>query len=107
MPMYLLLAIGAALAYTVGGVCMKLSGGMTRLGPTLLVYLLFATGATLQTAGMRRSSLGVAYLLVLGLESLLAFGFGLWLFRESHSVPKLLGVAAIVVGILLLHVGEN
>jgi multidrug transporter EmrE-like cation transporter len=105
--MYPSMAIGAALAYTVGGVCMNLSQGMTRIGPTLLVYLLFAGGATLQILAMRRSSLGVAYLLVLGLESLLAFSFGVLFFRESLSVAKLTGLAAITAGIVLLHLGDN
>lgn len=105
--MYLALTIGAALAYTVGAICMKLSEGMARLGPTLLVYLLFATGATFQIVAMRRSSLGVAYLLVLGLEALLAFGFGVYIFRESPSATKLVGVAAVLGGILLLHSGDH
>jgi multidrug transporter EmrE-like cation transporter len=105
--MYLALTMAAALAYTVGAICMKLSEGMARLGPTLLVYVLFATGATCQIVAMRRASLGVAYLLVLGLEALFAFGFGVVFFRESHSVTKLFGVAAILLGILLLHTGDR
>src|SRR5215831_9556384 len=101
--MDLLLNLGAALAFALGGLCMKASAGMTRLGPTLLLYLLFAAGATLQTLALRKSELGVAYLFVLGLEAVLAFGFGLWFFAEGCSWGKVLGVAAIIAGILLLH----
>jgi multidrug transporter EmrE-like cation transporter len=101
--MYLLLTTGSALAFALGGICMKSSAGMTRLGPTLLLYLLFAGGATLQTLALRKSELGVAYLFVLGLEAVLAFGFGLWFFAEGCSWGKVLGVAAIIAGILLLH----
>jgi multidrug transporter EmrE-like cation transporter len=105
--MYLLLVLGAAIAFACGGVCMKSSAGMTRLGPTLLLYLLFAAGATLQTLALRKADLGVAYLFVLGLEAVLAVGFGCWFFAEGCSWWKLLGVAAVVVGIALLHVDEG
>jgi multidrug transporter EmrE-like cation transporter len=101
--MNLLFTLGAALSYALGGICMKSSAGMTRLGPTLLLYLLFAAGATLQTLAMRKSEMGVAYLFVLGLEAVLAFGLGLWFFAEGCSWWKVLGVAAIVAGIVLLH----
>jgi multidrug transporter EmrE-like cation transporter len=105
--MYLLLTLGAALAFALGGICMKSSAGMTRIGPTLLLYLLFAAGATLQTLALRKSDLGVAYLFVLGLEAVLAFGFGWWFFAEGCSWWKVLGVAAIVAGIVLLHMDDD
>jgi small multidrug resistance pump/quaternary ammonium compound-resistance protein SugE len=105
--MYLLLILGAAATFTVGGVFMKLSEGMSRPGPTVGLYLLFAAGATLQTLALRKADLGVAYLFVLGLEAVLAFGFGWWFFAEGCSWWKVLGVAAIVAGIVLLHVDED
>ena len=46
--MYLLLSILAALAFTIGGVCMKLSEGLKHLAPALLVFLFFSLGAGLQ-----------------------------------------------------------
>jgi multidrug transporter EmrE-like cation transporter len=105
--MYLLLTIGAAVAFALGSLCMKSSAGMTRPGPTVLLYLLFAAGATLQTLALRKSDLGVAYLFVLGLEAVLAFGLGWWFFAEDCSWWKVLGVAAIVAGIALLHADEG
>lgn len=104
--MYLLLTLGAAFAFALGGIFMKSSAGMTRLGPTVLLYLLFAAGSTLQTLALRKSELSVAYLFVLGLEAVMAFGFGLWFFAEGCSRWKVLGVCAIVAGIVLLHVED-
>ncbi len=105
--MYLLWATAAACTFTLGGVCMKSSVGMTRPVPTVLLYLLFTAGATFQALALRRSDLGVAYLFVLGLEAVLAFVLGALLFAEAISVWKLLGLAAIVAGIVLLHLGEG
>jgi multidrug transporter EmrE-like cation transporter len=105
--MYLLLTLAAAVAFSVGGIYMKFAQGFTKLWPSLAVFVLFAAGAACQTLAMRKANLGVAYLFVLGLEAVLAFVFGMVFFQEERSVAKLLGVAAIVVGIVLLHAGET
>jgi small multidrug resistance pump/quaternary ammonium compound-resistance protein SugE len=104
--MYCYLSLAAALTFVAGGVFMKWSEGMSRLVPTLLVYLFFAAGATCQTVAMRKAEMGVSYLLVLGLEAVLAFVFGLLFFGEERSPCKLLGVAVVVAGIVLLHADE-
>ncbi|HLK60389.1 MAG TPA: SMR family transporter [Chthonomonadaceae bacterium] len=101
--MSLLLNTAAALSYVIGGVFMKLSTGLSRPGPSLMVFLCFCTGAGLQAFAMRKAEMGVAYILVLGLEAVLAFTVGAVFFREDRSLWKLLGVGLVVVGILLLH----
>jgi len=73
----------AALFFTVGGVFMKLSEGLTKFWPTVIVFALFLVGAALQTLAMKREDLAVTYLLVVGLESILAFLFGVLWFSES------------------------
>ena len=105
--MYLLWVTAAAFTFTLGGVCMKSSAGMTRPVPTVLLYLLFLAGATFQALALRRTDLGVAYLFVLGLEAVLAFGLGAFFFAEAVSPWKLLGVMAIVAGVVLLHLGDG
>jgi small multidrug resistance pump/quaternary ammonium compound-resistance protein SugE len=101
--MYLFLSILAALAYTIGGVFMKKADGLKQFTPAMLVFLFFLTGAALQTVAMRKAELGVTYLFVLGLESILAVTFGTLLFQEGLSWWKLAGVTFIVGGIFLLH----
>ena len=76
----------AALFFTVGGIFMKLSEGLTKFWPTMIVFALFVTGAALQTLAMKREELAVTYLVVVGLESILAFLFGVLVFqRELHA----------------------
>jgi small multidrug resistance pump len=104
--MYLLLTAAAAALFAAGGVLMKLSDGLARPLPAILVYVCFGAAATLQARAMRTAELGAAYLLVLGLEAVLAFLFGACFFREGVSALRLTGVAAVVVGIVLLHAGE-
>jgi multidrug transporter EmrE-like cation transporter len=93
----------ASVCFAARGVFMKLSAGVSRAGPTAAFLALFLAGALLQGLAMRRADLGVAYILVLGLEAVPAFGFSVLLFRESASPARVAAVALILAGILLLR----
>lgn len=101
--MYFVLVLIAAISFTIGGIYMKLAAGLSQLIPSLLVYLFFVIGASLQTLAMHSSELGVTYIFVLGLESVLALLSGVLLFKENYSFPKLLGVSLIIAGFIFLH----
>jgi small multidrug resistance pump/quaternary ammonium compound-resistance protein SugE len=101
--MILIMAVAAAIAYTVGGIFMKLSAGLSVVTPTFLVYLCFGIGASLQTLLTARSELGTSYILVLGLESVLAATFGSLFFQETYSFQALLGIAFVVAGVAILR----
>jgi multidrug transporter EmrE-like cation transporter len=93
----------AALFFTVGGVFMKLSDVLTKFWPTVIVFALFLIGAALQTLAMKREDLAVTYLWVVGLESILAFVFGVMLFSESCTPVRIAGVLLITGGIVSLR----
>lgn len=96
----------AAVLYTIGGVYMKFSAGFTHLVPSLFVYLCFIAGASLQNVAMRQADLGVTYIFVLGMESVLALLFGILLFKESYSLLRLVGISLIVAGMIFLRSGD-
>jgi small multidrug resistance pump len=87
----------------VGGIFMKLSDGLTKFWPTMIVFALFVTGAALQTLAMKREDLAVTYLVVVGLEAMLAFLFGVLVFSESCSPVRIAGVLLIALGIISLR----
>jgi small multidrug resistance pump len=103
--MYLILSIAAALCYTIGGVFMQASEGLTKLLPSLLIYACFIAGATLHTIATRVSaSMGITYVLILGLETLLAILFSVLLLKEEgYSAVKLAGIFLVVVGVAVLR----
>jgi small multidrug resistance pump/quaternary ammonium compound-resistance protein SugE len=105
--MYIVWVLAAAIFFTAGGVSMKASAGMTRATPTILLFLFFAVGATFQALALRRAELGVAYLVVLGLEAVLAVVLGAVIFSERLSALKCTGVLTVVLGLVLLHLGET
>lgn len=99
--MYLLMVVAAAVCFAVGGIYMKFSEGLSQLVPSLLVYLLFVGGASLQTIAMHKAEMGVTYILVLGAEAVFALLLGMIYFKESHSLANFFGIALIVTGIVL------
>ncbi|HEY1911368.1 MAG TPA: SMR family transporter [Vicinamibacterales bacterium] len=101
--MFTLLVVLAALAFSVGGYCMKLSAGLTRPLPSVLLFALFGLGAALQTLAMRDEPMSVTYIVVLGLEAVTAYALGAIFLNEHSSITKMSGVALVVAGIILLR----
>jgi multidrug transporter EmrE-like cation transporter len=96
------MVMAAALFFTVGGIFMKLSEGLTKFWPTMIVFALFVIGAALQTLAVKREDIAVTYLWVVGLESILAFMFRRpAVQRELHAGPNCR--PPIVRGIILLR----
>jgi multidrug transporter EmrE-like cation transporter len=93
----------AALFFTVGGIFMKLSDGLTKFWPTTIVFILFVAGAALQALAMKREDLAVTYLAVVGLEAILAFLFGVLVFSESYTPVRIAAVSLIALGIVSLR----
>lgn len=104
--LFMAMVVMAAIFFTVGGIFMKLSDGLTRPWPTLVVFALFVAGASMQTIAMQREDLAVTYLIVVGLEAILALLFGVALFGESCSQARVLGVALIAAGIVSLRLSS-
>jgi multidrug transporter EmrE-like cation transporter len=98
-----LLSVTAAVAFALGGVCMKYSEGLRRPLPTAAMFILFCAGAAAQTVAMRHAEMGATYILVLGLESILAFTLGVLVFSESAAPARILAVLLITAGIVLLR----
>jgi multidrug transporter EmrE-like cation transporter len=98
---FLLLSLAAA-SYVAGGIAMKWADGYRNLPASSAVFVFFAMGAGLQTLAMRYQSLGVGYVLVLGLEAIFAVVAGVVLFQETLPWTNALGVALVLAGICLL-----
>jgi multidrug transporter EmrE-like cation transporter len=99
------LAVLAALCFSIAGYFTKLSRGLTVLGPSLMMFGLFAVGSALQALAMRHESMALTYAFVLGLEAGIAFVLSVWLLGESASTVRIGGIFFVIVGIILLKTG--
>lgn len=101
--MYFGLLVLASVLFALGGVFMKYSAGLTRVGPSAGVFACFCFGAACQAIAMRRTEMSVVYVLVLGVEALAAFLLSIWILDEPVTPAKVLALALILSGIVLLE----
>jgi small multidrug resistance pump len=90
-----------------GTVCLKMSNGMTRLGPVLGVIAFYVSTFVLMAVSMKTLEVGTAYAVWAGLGTALITVAGIALFGESFAWTKMLGTALIVAGVILLHASST
>jgi multidrug transporter EmrE-like cation transporter len=101
--MALLMLVLASAAYAIGGVFMKMSAGPMRPAPVAAFVALFAGGWLLQAFGMQRVDLSVGYIIVLGVEAVLALALSVFYLHEQLTPSRAAAVALVVAGVLLLR----
>ncbi len=97
---YLLIAI---LTEVVGTSLMKVSQGLTRLIPTIAMFVLYGISFVFMALALKKIEVGIAYAIWSGLGTALIAMIGITWFRESFTIPKLAGIALIIVGVVLLN----
>jgi len=101
--MEFLLLVAASVCFACGGLAMKFADGVAKPGAAAAFLVLFGIGAILQSFGLRKADLGVAYIVVLGLEAVLTFVFSVWLLHETTSPTRIVAVVLILAGVVLLR----
>ena len=96
---WLLLAV-AILAEVIGTIFLKLSDGLSRLLPTLVMTVLYITSFALLGLSIRKIDLAVAYAIWAGLGTALVTIAGFWLFSESITPMKVISIALIIAGVV-------
>ena len=103
--LYLLIAI---VTEVVGTTMMKVSQGLTRLVPSVLMFLLYGISFAFMALALKRIEVSIAYAVWSGLGTALIAAIGIFWFRESFNIPKLVGVVLIIAGVVLLNLkGAN
>jgi multidrug transporter EmrE-like cation transporter len=100
------MSIGAAIGFAVGGVFMKLSASFSQPIYSLLVYIFFAGGATLQTLAIGKADLGNTCIAILGLEAVATLVVSFLVFKEQQSLLQLIGFGLIIAGVVILRGNE-
>jgi multidrug transporter EmrE-like cation transporter len=103
LSLYTWMVIAAATSFSLGGAVMKFADGLRNPQPSMIVFILFVFGAALQIVAMRDTELSITYLVVLGLEAVISFSFGILVFKETASLLKVVGALIVVLGIVVLR----
>jgi small multidrug resistance pump len=97
---YLILAILLELA---GTVSMKLSNGLTRLVPSLLIVAFYVPSFALVTLSLKTLDIGLVYAIWSGVGTAIIAAIGILYFHEPVTVIKLVSLGLIIAGVIGLN----
>ena len=99
----MLLAISAEV---VGTSCLRLSEGMTRPLPTLLVFGAYAIAMALLSKVVLSIPLGLTYALWSGIGTVVIVLVGRFAYGQMLSPTQLIGIGLISAGVVLVNLGK-
>ena len=95
--LYLAWAIGFEVA---GTTALKLSDGMTRPGPTLIMAVCYGVSFLALARAVRGVEVGVAYAVWAGAGTALVAAIGVLYFREAFTLLKFVSLGLIILGVV-------
>ena len=98
---YLLFAI---LTEVVGTTMMKVSQGLTKLVPSVLMFVMYSVSFVLMALALKKIEVSTAYAIWSGLGTALIAAIGIYWFQESLTPTKVAGTALVIVGVVLLNI---
>ena len=101
-PVWLVLLL-AITSEVVGTSCLKLSAGMTRPMPTLVVLAAYGCSMLLLSKVVQTIPLGVTYALWSGIGIVAIVLVGLLAYRQVPSHGQLVGMALITAGVVMVN----
>ena len=96
----LLLAISAEV---IGTSCLRLSEGMTRPLPTLLVFSAYAIAMGLLSKVVMSLPLGITYALWSGIGTVAMVLVGRYAYQQTIGMGQLIGIVLITAGVMLVN----
>jgi quaternary ammonium compound-resistance protein SugE len=102
--LYLLLA---GLLEVVWALSLKTTQGFTRLWPTVFTLATMAASVLLLAQAVRTLPISTAYAVWTGIGAVGAAVFGVLIFKEAATLPKVICIALIVAGVVGLRLVEG
>ncbi|MDN4091340.1 DMT family transporter [Brevibacillus agri] len=103
---WVLLLLGI-LSEVIGTTSMKLSEGFTKLLPSITIFVFYGLSLTLVTLSLKHIDVSMAYAIWSGVGTAIIATIGILYFKESVSIMKILSIAAIIAGVIGLHISEG
>ncbi len=102
---WVLLSI-AILFEIAGTTSMKLSDGLTRLWPTIAIFVCYGIAFVFLTLSLKRLDIGVAYAIWSGVGTALIAIIGFLFFKETATLMKVASIGLIILGVIGLKLGQ-
>lgn len=100
--------LAVAIVFEVGGsTSMRLSEGLSRPGPSVMIFVLYSVSFLLNAMVIRTLGLSVAYAVWAGVGTVLTAAVGYVWFREPLTTLKIMSTALIIIGVFGLHLSTR
>ena len=106
MNPWLILCLSIALEVC-GTVCLKLSDGMSRPLPILGLVLFYLSAFALMSTSLKSLEIGIVYAIWAAAGTALIAIIGIVFFGESIASGKIVGLAFVIAGVVLLKVSNS
>lgn len=97
---YLSLAI---LFEVAGTTSMKFSEGLTKLVPSILMFVFYSLAFSILSQALKKLEVGMVYAIWSGVGTALIVSIGILFFNEVFSVRKIMFIVLIIVGVIGLN----
>ena len=98
---YLVIAI---LTEVVGTTMMKVSQGLTRLVPSVTMFVMYAISFVFMAFALKKLEVSTAYAIWSGLGTAIIAAIGIIWFQESLNPAKVVGTGLVIAGVILLNI---
>jgi len=102
--LYLGLAI---LLEVIGTTSMKISDGMSKLAPSIIMFVCYGASFSMLALALKRIDVSIAYAIWSGLGIVVITIIGFLYFNEQLNTTKLVAIALILVGVVLLNLSDR
>ncbi len=105
--MYWFFLFLAIIFEVLGTTSMKLSEGFTKIVPSLGMLLFYLLSLAALTIALKKIEMSVAYAIWAGVGTAFITILGLFLFKESLSLLKIISILFIIIGVVGLHLSSQ
>lgn len=106
MPSWLLLTLAIVLEVA-GTTCMKVSDGLTRVGPTVGIAVFYLASFACLALALKRLDVSVAYAVWAGLGIVLVSVIGVVFFKEPMTAWRAACIALVLLGVVGLNLSSH
>lgn len=102
MNSFIFLAI-AIISEVIATTALKLSDGFTKIIPSFVVAVGYGVAFYFLSLSLKTISIGVAYAIWSGAGIVLTIAVGVFVWRETVDIARIIGVTLIIGGILIIN----
>jgi small multidrug resistance pump len=99
--------VAAIILEVAGTTAMKFSEGFTKTIPSVFMFLFYILSLVALTYALKKIDMSMAYAVWAGVGTALITLVGIFFFKESASLFKVMSIALIIIGVVGLHLSSE